>query len=116
MARAKVYAGACGLSATINVSRVDNKHVRVVVQSACEQITAMNPDLACLQWQGKGNCVFTRITDSAVYQSAARHIRHPACPVPAAILKAIEIEVGIATPKDVSIELSANGNEPGCQE
>ena len=116
MARAKVYAGDCGLSATINVSRVDKRHVGVVVQSECEQITAMNPDLAGLQWKGKGNCVFTRITDSAVYQSAARHIRHPACPVPAAILKAIEIEVGIATPKDVSIELSANGNEVCRQE
>ncbi|MBI4316389.1 MAG: hypothetical protein HY679_10665, partial [Chloroflexi bacterium] len=32
---------------------------------------------------------------------------HTACPIPAAILKAIEVEVGIALPKDVTITFSS---------
>jgi len=103
MTRVEVFAGVCGHSAIVEVSKVDEGHVQVVIHSACEQITDMNPDLTRLQWKGKGHEVFKRMTESVVYQSAAKHIRHTACPIPAAILKAIEVEVGIAVPKDVTI-------------
>ena len=105
--RIEVDAGVCGHSAIIDVTKVDDAHVQVVIASACDQITAMNPDLAHMQWKGKGHEVFKRVTESAVYQSAAKHIRHTACPIPAAILKAIEVEVGIALPKDVTITFSS---------
>ncbi len=106
MTRVEVFAGVCGYSAIIDVTKVDDAHVQVVVTSACEEITDMNPDLARLQWKGKGHEVFKHMTESAVYRSAAQHIRHTACPIPAAILKAIEVEVGIALPKDVTITFS----------
>jgi hypothetical protein len=105
--RIEVYAGVCGHSAVIDVTKVDDTHVQVVITSACDEITAMNPDLARVQWKGKGHEVFKRMTESAVYQSAAQHIRHTACPIPTAILKAIEVEVGIALPKDVTITFSS---------
>jgi hypothetical protein len=107
----EVFAGVCGHSAVIEVSQVDEAHVQVVITSACEQITDMNPDLAHLQWRGKGHAVFKRMTESAVYQSAAKHLRHVACPIPTAILKAIEVEVGVALPKDVTIKF-ANSQTP----
>ena len=103
MTRVEVFAGVCGHSAIIEVSKLDAAYVQVVITSACEQITDMNPDLTRLQWKGKGHVVFKRLTESAVYQSAAQHIRHTACPIPMAILKAIEVEVGIAVAKDVTI-------------
>lgn len=103
MAQAQVHAGDCGFSATIDVTQLDRKHVRVVVHSECEQIASMNPDLICLQWKGRGHQVFKRVAESAVYQSASKHIRHTGCPIPAAILKTIEVEVGIALPEDVTI-------------
>ncbi|MBI3361763.1 MAG: hypothetical protein HY023_11710 [Chloroflexi bacterium] len=103
MARVEVFAGICGHSAVIEVTQVDEAHVQVVIHSECDQIVAMNPDLGRLQWKGRGHEVFKRMTESAVYASAAKHIRHTACPIPTAILKAIEVEVGIALPKDVTI-------------
>ena len=103
MAQSEVYAGICGCSARIDVKQLDNNHIQVLVRSECEQITAMNTDLARIQWKGRGHQVFTRMTDSVVYQSAGKHIRHTGCPVPAAILKTIEVEVGIALPEDVTI-------------
>ena len=105
--RVEVFAGVCGHSAMIEVFRVDEAHVQVVITSACEQITDMNPDLVRVQWKGRGHEVFKRMTESAVYQSAGRHIRHTACPIPTAILKAIEVEVGVALPKDVTITFSS---------
>lgn len=105
--RVEVFAGVCGHSAVIEVSKVDDTHVQVVIHSECEQITDMNPDLARLQWKGKGHEVFKRMTDSTVYQSAAKHIRHTACPIPSAIIKAIEVETGVALPKDVAITFTS---------
>ena len=89
---------------------IDAAHVQVVITSVCDQINAMNPDLTRLQWKGKGHDVFKRMTESAVYQSAGKHIRHTACPIPTAILKAIEVEVGIAVAKNVTITFSAPGS------
>jgi hypothetical protein len=31
------------------------------------------------------------------------HCLHPSCPVPAGIIKAVEVEAGLALPKDVAI-------------
>jgi hypothetical protein len=103
MTEVEVFAGVCGHSAVITATKLEDGRVQVVIDSECEQITAMNADLEHLQWKGKGHVVFKRMAESAVYQSATRHLRHTACPVPAAILKAIEVEVGAALAKDVTI-------------
>ena len=39
-------------------------------------------------------------------QLAAKYCKHAACPVPAGIIKAIEVEAGLALPADVTIKLS----------
>ena len=48
--------------------------------------------------------VFTNPPANPVYRSAAKHIKHAACPVMSGILKAIEVEAGLALPCDVRIE------------
>ncbi len=100
MTRITVDAGVCGYTATIKVEKIDRFTMRVIIHSECEQITAMNADLIELNWR-RG--VFCSMTASRVYQSASQHIKHAACPIPAAILKTIEVEAGIALPKDVLI-------------
>ncbi|HSB88990.1 MAG TPA: hypothetical protein VLD63_03075 [Anaerolineales bacterium] len=107
----EVQAGACGYTAKITIHKVDERHVRVEIESSCDQITAMSDDLACLQWKGKGHEVFRPMNESAVYRSASAHIRHTACPIPSAILKAIEVEVGAALPQDVTIHFRPRGTE-----
>ncbi|HET7010951.1 MAG TPA: hypothetical protein VFI11_09270 [Anaerolineales bacterium] len=102
-----VHAGACGHTARITVEPIDDRHVRVRIESECDQITAMNDDLAHLRWKGKGHEVFRPMNESAIYRSANLRIRHTACPIPSAILKAIEVEVGAALPKDVTLTFPA---------
>jgi hypothetical protein len=106
MARAEVHSGICGYEVGVEVKSLDRKHVQVVLETDCEMCLAMNPELANLQVRGKGHQVLRSMTDSAVYQSASRHIRHPGCVVPAAIIKAIEVEIGVALPDDVTIKLA----------
>ncbi len=40
------------------------------------------------------------------YELASEHCAHAACPVPVGILKAIEVEAGLALPKDVTITVT----------
>jgi hypothetical protein len=39
-------------------------------------------------------------------EMGAKHCYHTACPVPVGIIKAVEIEAGLALPKDAVIKLS----------
>jgi hypothetical protein len=105
MARAEVHSGICGFEVEVEVTSLDKKHVQVALHTDCEMCLAMNPELANLQVKGKGHRVLLPMTHSAVYESASRHIRHPGCVVPAAIIKAIEVEIGVALPEDVIIKL-----------
>lgn len=100
MSRVTVHAGACGYDVAVEVEKVDRHTVRVALRSECKEVMAMQPEMAELNWR-RG--VFCRIAESRVYACAAQHLHHAACPVPSAILKAIEVEVGIALPKDVTI-------------
>lgn len=100
MTRVVVDAGICGFRSVIVVEKIDRETVRITIESECKNVMAMGRELAELNWR-RG--VFGRMIDSPVYQVASRHLKHTACSVPSAILKAIEVEVGIALPKDVRI-------------
>lgn len=59
-----------------------------------------------LEWQD----ALEPLADSPVYKSALEHIKHPACPVLVAIVKAIEVEVGVALPRDVVIRFETTNH------
>lgn len=107
MSKVVVHAGACGHTTEIEVTQIDREHVRVVLHSTCQQITSMGPDLEHLKWRGKEHVVFLPIDRSAVYRSGGQHRLHTACPVPSAIIKAIEVELGLAVPRDVTMVIQA---------
>jgi len=92
-------AGICGFSVTIKVMCLSSRHVGVRIDTECEMVMQMSRQIEEIDWRhALGNW-----EKSLVYAAAMQHINHPACPVPAAILKAIEVEVGLALPKDVTI-------------
>ena len=95
----EVNAGSCGFITKIEVLKVDARMVRVVISSDCEMITKLGEELHTLDW---GQCL-RNFVDSPVFQCASKHIGHVACPVPVALLKAMEVEVGVALPVDVTI-------------
>jgi hypothetical protein len=65
-------------------------------------VAKMAEELRELDWSRD---VLENITKSMVYKAAEKHLKHVSCPVPCAVLKAIEVEAGIALPKKVSIEI-----------
>ena len=97
MTRGTVNPGICGKVTTIEVVETDQWHVRLKLDSNCEMVTKMGESLAELDLRD----ALKSQVDSVVYKLASNFCSHASCPVPMAILKAIEVEVGMALPKSV---------------
>jgi hypothetical protein len=91
--------GACGFTATVVITKKDNKCFSVSVTTECEMGKKLGGEISELAVAD----VFKRLMDNPVYRKAQTCLRHVACPVPAGILKALEVEAGMNVPKDASI-------------
>lgn len=100
-----VDAGICGFTAIIEVVRLSSRRVKVAVTSDCDMVSKMSEELRDIDWRD----AFKRQENSSLYRPVWQHIEHVACPVPIAILKAIEVEVGVALPRDVAIRFETAG-------
>lgn len=94
-----VNPGACGFTVTIRAEKGKDKKITVALDTSCEMVKAMAGDIKTLNVMS----LFIGFQNNPVYQSAARRLKHSACPVPGGILKAIEVEAGMNLPRDVSI-------------
>jgi hypothetical protein len=100
-----VDAGICGFVTTVEVDRINKQQVKVVVNSDCENAARLGELLTEIdKWT-----VFKQHQDCEVYQAAANCHLHITCPVPIAVLKAIEVETGLALPRDVGIRFQPTG-------
>lgn len=102
MSKVTIDPGCCGFKTSVRARKTGAMSVSVRISSGCEMLTDMNPELAQVNWRER---VFGTIGDCSIYEICSRHIKHTACPVPAAILKAIEVEADLAAPVDVTMKI-----------
>jgi len=102
MSKVLVNPGVCGFVTSVHVVSPDGQTVDVSLSSGCEHVMAMEAELKGLDSYGE---VLSGFGASQVFKSAAAHCRHAACPVPTAILKAIEVEARLALARPVSMEI-----------
>ena len=82
---------------------MDGSQCTVKIESECKAIQRLAADLTQVDsfreitFRGEGPLTL---------QLAAKYCNHAACPVPAGIIKAIEVEAGLALPADVTIKLT----------
>jgi hypothetical protein len=95
-----VNSGACGFTVTVKAEKGKERTISLSLDTACEMVQGMLGDIATVDRM----VTLIGFRDNPVYQSAAKHLKHVACPVPSAILKAIETEAGMNVPKDARIE------------
>ncbi len=102
MATARIDAGICGFVTTVR-THSEGRTMRVEIESDCEHIRALAQALTEVD-------AFREITfrgEGPLTLALAReHCAHAACPVPTGILKAIEVEAGLALPRDVTITVT----------
>lgn len=102
MAKAEILSGICGFKTEVT-TRMESDNCLVSIESDCPSIRKLSAQLTTVdpfaEISFRGELPLT-------YQLAFQSCPHAACPVPSGIIKAIEIEAGLALPADVSIKLS----------
>ncbi|HUU81449.1 MAG TPA: hypothetical protein VMW90_08370 [Acidobacteriota bacterium] len=101
MARAEIYSGICGFTTAVD-ARNDGSHCVVSINSDCEAIQRLATELTQVSPMRE---ITFRGPGPLTLQLAAKYCAHPACPVPVGIIKAVEVEAGLALAADVTIKL-----------
>ena len=97
----KVAAGICGFHSEISASSQEGRQVDIVFRTDCPNLKPLEEELT--QVDAFKEC-FAKVGDSPVFHLARKYCKHAACPVPTAIIKAVEVAGKLALPKDVVIE------------
>ena len=108
MTRAEIVSGICGFTTVVEAS-MEGPECTLSIKSECEAVQRMADELTHVN-------PFQEITfrdaGPLTLRVAAKHCSHAACPVAVGIIKAIEVEAGLALPADVSITLTKAGTSP----
>jgi len=100
----KVISGICGMITDIRATADEQSGtVKLEINTGCENIRDLAGELDIVNpfeeiaFRGEG---------PETLRLAAMHCKHAACPVPAGIIKAVEVASGLALPKDAAIHVS----------
>lgn len=102
MAKAEIFPGGCGLRTTV-VATKNGHGVDLAIESECKAIRRLAEELTRVDPFQE---ISTRRGLPQSLELGHKHCSHAACPVPVGVIKAVEIEAGLALPADVNIKLS----------
>jgi hypothetical protein len=108
LAKAEICSGVCGFNTTVEARQDGAGQIQLTIESECKAINRLAAELTQVDpyreftYRGQGPLTF---------EKAVEFCSHAACPVPVGIIKAIEIEAGLALPADVSIRLSKSDQD-----
>jgi hypothetical protein len=101
LAKAEIFSGNCGFTTKVETT-MDGAACQISIQSECKAIQKLAADLIQVDpWKE----ISARRSMPVILQKGAQYCTHAACPVPVGIIKAVEIEAGLALPTDVTIKL-----------
>jgi hypothetical protein len=107
MAKVEIDAGICGMKTTVWATADSEPYrCKITIESDCDAIQKIGehlPEVDALQ-----EISLRRGDGPQVLQKGKELCYHSACPVPAGIIKAIEVAAGLALPADVSMKISAD--------
>lgn len=95
-----IESGICGFNSVLRAHRIERKSVGIAIKSDCGQVAAFG-DL--LQKLNVDDVIRTPLNKNGVYEKAGKCNLHASCPVPCGVIKAAEVELGLALMKDVRI-------------
>lgn len=102
MAYAEIHPGNCGFTTTVEAT-MDGDTCKLSITSECKAIQKLAQELS--EVDPYQEISFRRNTP-LILQMGAIYCIHAACPVPVGIIKAVEVEAGLALPMDVTIKLT----------
>ena len=102
MSTATIHAGICGFTTTV-IAQADGDTIKLTITSDCEAIRKLGEHLSVVNSFKE---ISFRRAIPQTYQEAMKYCTHAACPVPSGIIKAVEVESGLALPADVSKQIN----------
>ena len=102
MAKSEVFAGVCGFSTVVKAT-MEGDMVNLHIESECAAIQKMAQELTQVNPYKE---ISSRRAVPAILQAGIKYCTHAACPVPVGIIKAMEVEAGLALPADATIKVS----------
>ena len=91
--------GICGFSCSIVAVREARRRVRFEIRTECSQIQTLASTLAEIDMKD----LFSPPGRNPIFTAAERARCHPSCAVPCSLMKAGEVALGLALPKDAVI-------------
>ncbi len=104
MITVQIDSGICGFSTNVRASKLEGRSVGIALDSDCKHIMAFGSQLKEL---GMTDILKAPINVNPVYETAGRCRLHSSCPVPCGVIKAAEVELGLALRRDVQIVFQA---------
>jgi hypothetical protein len=109
--------GICGFPCLITARMLDARMVSLKISgSECKQIQRLTKRLGKISMPE----LFTPVSRNPVYLAAEKSGCHTSCVIPAAVLKAVEVAMGMALPREVRITFepcqgnASNDNQRNC--
>ena len=104
MAKTEIDAGICGFKTTVVARANGDGAIHLTIHSDCKAVCKLADQVQDIDPYRE--VFWRRKMPTGIYELAPQCLTHPACPVPSGIIKAIEVEAGLALPADVSIQVS----------
>jgi len=102
LAKAEIFAGICGFNTEVEAT-MEGSVCKLKITSQCDAIQRLAEELTQVEPYDE---IAFKSKIPRTLELSTQHCHHAACPVPSGIIKAIEIESGLALPADVAIKLS----------
>ena len=102
MTRAEIHPGNCGFTTTVEAA-MDGDTCHLTITSDCKAIQKLAQELTAVNPYQE---ISFRRNTPTILQMGAKYCTHAACPVPVGIIKAVEVEAGMALPMDVVIKIT----------
>lgn len=98
----QVDPGICGFSCLIRAERLKRRSVHLqILGSECKMICSLSKNLPEISMPE----LFIPVTKNPIFLAAEKAGCHLSCPIPTALVKAAEIALELALPKEVRISL-----------
>ena len=102
MIEVNVNPGACGLKTHIKAESADMMNSSITIESECPAVMQLAEKIKTVDAMKE---VFAPFGTSVIFKESEGVLTHAVCPVPTAILKAVEASCSLALPSDVLIEI-----------
>ena len=108
----EVTPGICGFACVVSARRLAKKRIGIqIAETECKQLNRLSENLREMDWKD----LFLPISRNPVYLGAQQSGCHPSCVLPAAVLKAAEVVMGMAFPRDVQFQFQPCKGQNGYE-